>query len=180
MFLIYLYICLFGISVGLKDFFDIILGSHNNRNPLVDVVRSDFHDTFLSGGGNSSRLFHDEGHRGSLVQQSKLSVDILCVTGVSENTSVQQRTVDISDHGSDVSAGEGRSGFSGSVSPSGDDLLQRSVPHVCVGLVEGHDGGTFWNLHVGVTQDEFSKVFVESESVGTGTKSQNKESGGGI
>jgi hypothetical protein len=51
---------------------------------------------------------------------------------------------------------------------------------VCVGLVEGHDGGSFGDLHVGVTQDEFSKVFIEGESVGTGTEGQNKEGRGRI
>lgn len=146
----------------------------------MDVFGCDFHDTLCSCGGNTSSLFHDEGHRSSLVQQSKLSVDVLGVTRVSENTSVQQSTVDITNHGSDVSAGEGRSGLSGSVLPSGDDLLKGFVPHVCVGLVEGHDGTIFRDLQVGVTQDEFSKVFIEGESVGSGTEGQNKEGRGRI
>jgi len=172
---------LFGsIGVGIDNFLDVVLGSHNDRDPLVDVVRYDVHDTLCSGGGKTSRLFHDEGHGGSLVQQSKLSVDVLGIPRVSENTSVQQSAVDISHHRSDVSAGEGLSGLSGSVPPSADDLFEGFVPHVRVRLVEGHDGGSFGDLHVGVAKDEFSKIFVEGESVGTGTEGQDEESGGRI
>jgi hypothetical protein len=171
---------LFGRSVGLDDFFDVVLGSHDDRNPLVDVFGCDFHDTLCSCGGNTSCLFHDEGHGSSLIQQSKLSINIFGVTRVSENTSVQQSTVDITHHGSDVSAGEFVSGLSSSVLPSGDDLLKGFVPHVCVGLVEGQDGASFGDLQVGVAQDKFSKVFIEGESIGTGTEGQNKEGRGRI
>ena len=168
---------LLGISVGFDNLFNVILGSHDDRDTLMDIVRCNAHDTFLSSGGNTSSLFHDEGHRGSLVQQSKLSVDILGISRVSKNSSVQQGAVDISNHGSNISAGEGCSRFSGSVLPSGDNLLEGFVPHVCVGLVEGHDGGGLRDLHVGVTQDKFTKVLIKSESVRTSTKSQDKESG---
>ena len=163
-------------SVGFHDFFDVVLGSHDDRNTLVDKVGLDFHDTLCSSGGNTSGLFHDERHRSSLVQQSELSVRVLGVTRVSENTSVEQSTVDITNHRSDVSAGEGLSGLSGSVLPSGDNLLEWLVPHVCVGLVERHDGRSLRDLHVRVTQDKFSEVFIEGESVCSSSKSQDKES----
>mmetsp|Transcript_12297 Transcript_12297/g.25395 ORF Transcript_12297/g.25395 Transcript_12297/m.25395 type:complete len:404 (-) Transcript_12297:56-1267(-) len=173
-------LCGFGSSVGLHDFFNVVLGSHHNRNTLVDILGCDFHDSLGSSGGNTSGLFHDKRHRSSLVQQSELSVDVFGVSGVSENTSVEQSTVDITDHGSNVSAREGRSRLSGSILPSGNDLLEGFVPHVCVGLVERHDGRSLRDLHVGVTQDEFSKIFIEGESIGTGTKGQNEKGGGGV
>ena len=166
--------------ISINNFLYTVLRSHNNWYTLVYDFWLDFHNTLCSSCRKTSSLFHDERHRSSLVQQSELSVGVLGVTRVSKNTSIEQSAVDITNHRSDVSAGEGLSGLSGSVLPSGDDLLEWLVPHVCVGLVERHDGRSLRDLHVGVTQDEFSKVFIEGESIGTGTKGQNEKGGGGV
>ena len=174
-----MYVSLLG-GVGIKNFLNGILGSHNNRDTLVDVFRGDFHNTFLSGRRKSSSLFHDEGHRGSLIQQSKLSVGVFRVSWVSENSSVQEGTVDVANHGSNVSAGESLSAGSSSLTPSGDDILKRLVPLVEVSFVHGVDTAVLRDLDIRLRKNEFSEGLVKSEDVNTVSKSQSKEGRGGI
>ena len=170
---------LFG-GISIENLLNGVLGSHDDRDTLVDVFRGDLHDTFLSGRGKTSGLLHDEGHRGSLVQQSKLSVGVFRVSGVSENSSVQQSTVDISDHGSNVSAGETLSTLAGSRAPSRDNVLEWLVPFVEVGFVHGVDIAFLGDLDIGLRKDEFSNGLVKGEAVNTVSESQGKEGRGGV
>mmetsp|Transcript_9551 Transcript_9551/g.23451 ORF Transcript_9551/g.23451 Transcript_9551/m.23451 type:complete len:397 (-) Transcript_9551:124-1314(-) len=146
----------------------------------MDEFGHDFHDAFLSGGRDTSRLFHDERHGSSLIQQSKLSVRVLGVSGITENTSVQQSTVDITDHGTDVSAGESFSALSSSLTPSRDNIFQRLVPLVEVGFVHRVDVAILRDFDVGLGEDELSEGLIKGEDVDTISEGQGEESGRGV
>lgn len=46
--------------------------AHGHRGPLVDVVRLDVQDVLPAGGGHTTCLLDDVGHRVAFVQQSQL------------------------------------------------------------------------------------------------------------
>ena len=169
-------VCLvLGGSVGIDNLLDVVLGSHHNWDTLVDLLGADLHNTLGSGSGHSTGLLHDEGHGGSLVQQTKLSVGVLGVTGVSENTSVQESTVDITDHRSNVPARELLSGLAGSLTPLEDSLLHGSVPLVKVGLVERDDAGLLGDLDSRLGQDKLSELLIKRKHVDTVSESQDEK-----
>jgi hypothetical protein len=54
--------------------------------------------------GAKANLFGEEGHYVAFVKKAQLSVFGLLVVGVSKNTAVQQRAVDVGNHTSDVAS----------------------------------------------------------------------------
>lgn len=146
----------------------------------MNKVGGNLHNALSTGGGKSSSLLHDERHWSSLVQKTKLSGLILGISGVSENSSVEKGTVNISNHGSNVTGRVSLSALSGSLAPCLDGILHWLVPLLDVSLVEGDDGGRFRDLYVRLGKDEFTNFFIEGEHVYSVSEGQYQEGGGGI
>merc|ERR1712127_318352 len=105
----------------------------------MDNVWVDLHNTLSTSSIKTTSLFHNKGHWCSFIQKTQFSVNVLGITRVSENSSVKKSTVNITNHGSNVTGGEGISRCSSSFLPSSNNILKRFVPHVGIGLIEGHD-----------------------------------------
>jgi hypothetical protein len=172
--------CLVLSSISIDNLLNTVLGSHDNWHTLVDEFRGDLHNTLSSGGGKSSSLFHDERHGSSLIKKTKLSVLVLGVSGVSEYSSVKKGTVNISNHGSDVTRGVSLSGSSGSLTPCLNGLLHWLVPLLNVSLVERNNRGVVRDLNIRLGKYELSNFLIKSEHVNSVSKGNNKESGGRI
>mmetsp|Transcript_8696 Transcript_8696/g.24093 ORF Transcript_8696/g.24093 Transcript_8696/m.24093 type:complete len:294 (+) Transcript_8696:158-1039(+) len=140
----------------------------------------DFHHSFSSSGGKTSGLFHDKRHGGTFIQQTKLSIGVLGVTRVSKDTSVQESTVNVTHHGSDVSAGESLAAGACSCPPLFNSFAHWLVPHLQVGFIEGVDGGRFRDLDTRLGENKFTNGFIQGEDVNTISKSQGKQSGGRV
>mmetsp|Transcript_6423 Transcript_6423/g.18943 ORF Transcript_6423/g.18943 Transcript_6423/m.18943 type:complete len:334 (-) Transcript_6423:12-1013(-) len=116
-----------------------------------------------SGGGNASGLFDDHGHRNSFVEQTELSLWRFLVGGVEVDASVQDGSVDVGDHGSDVAGGVRL----GAVLEDLDGLLDWRVPVRGVSLVGGVDrlATVLREDHLFAGVHEFTDGAVEAESV---------------
>ena len=168
--------CLVISGVSINDLLNTLFGSHNNWHTLVNMIRSDVHNTLSSGSGKTTSLLHDERHGSSLVKKTKLSGLVLLISGVSEYSSVKKGTVNISNHGSNVTRRISLSGSSGSLTPCMYSLLHWRIPLFDISLVERDDGRCLGNLNIRMGKYEFSNVFIKGEHVYTISKGNNKES----
>lgn len=82
---------------------DVLARPEEDGQPLMDPRRLDVQDPLRPRGRAPSGLFAEEGHGEGLVQDPELSVLRLGITGVTKDSSVQQGSVDVGNHGSDVS-----------------------------------------------------------------------------
>jgi len=90
--------------VAVIDDADVSGSAHDNGTLAMNFIGHELrHPTDLtlkvSRGGDSSCLFDDERHRNALVQTAELSLRTLLVGGVDVNASVEQRPVNICNHG---------------------------------------------------------------------------------
>mmetsp|Transcript_12453 Transcript_12453/g.16376 ORF Transcript_12453/g.16376 Transcript_12453/m.16376 type:complete len:266 (+) Transcript_12453:396-1193(+) len=135
----------------------------------------DFHNSFRTGSGQAPRLLHYKGHGGPFVQQTELSVGVLGVPRVSKNTSAQEGTVDITNHGSNIPARELFARPAGSYTPLFDCFTHGLIPHFQIGLVKGVDTGGVRNLYTWPGQHKFANGFVQSKNMNTIAKCHSKE-----
>jgi hypothetical protein len=69
--------------------------------------------------------------------------------------------MDITHHGTNLSAREVFAAFASPVSLTTDNVLQRSIPEGSVGFVKGHDRRTLRDLDIGVGEEnEFADRLV--------------------
>lgn len=119
----------------------------------------------VSGRCNPSGLFDDKCHGDALVKTAELSLRTLLVCGVDVNASVQERPVDISNHGTHVPSGVGLAIDAGLEDVDG--VLDGLVPVDVIALIAGVDplapvGGEF---HVDPSVNELADGRVETESL---------------
>merc|ERR1712127_451758 len=146
----------------------------------MDNVWVDLHNTLSTSSIKTTSLFHNKGHWCSFIQKTQFSVNILGITRVSENSSVKKSTVNITNHGSNVTGGESRSRCSSTCTPVLNSFLHRGIPLFKVGFIEGDDGRFFWDFNIRVGKNEFTNILIKSKHVYTISKSKNKEGGGGV
>lgn len=81
---------------------NIIWGSQDHRDPLMDALGLDVQHIHASCGGHSSSLLSDEGHGVALIQESELSFGTLHIGRVEENASINNGPMNICYHGAHV------------------------------------------------------------------------------
>lgn len=109
-------------------------------------------------------MLEDEGHGGALVENTELALGALLVGGVSEDASVQKRSVGIGNHGTNVTRAIGLA--VGLSLLEGVEVVNGGLlPVERVTLVDGVDGARLGHLHVGMRQDELANAVVECEAV---------------
>lgn len=150
------------------DDLNVTFSPHDDRTLGMDFIGHKVQNALdlafeHTGGGDSSGLFDDHSHRNSFVQQSKLSLGGLDVGRVQVDSSVQNGTVDVGNHGSDISCCvrvllvlEDLDGVLDGLIPSGGVTFVARKDLLSAGLREHH-------LHTGV--NELSNGAVEAESV---------------
>jgi len=155
------------VSLRLVEFHQILnvfLATEEDWATFMDVVRLNVKDPLGSCGGKTPSLLGEVGHREGFVEKPKFSIFALLVIGVTENATVQQRSVNVGNHGPDI--------------PSRVRRLARRreldrveiIGHWWievnrVSFVEGIDFPSRWNLDIRVRKDEFTKTWIESVSV---------------
>ena len=82
---------------------DVLVRTEEHGQPLVNAGRLDVQDSLGTRRGGSTGLLTQVGHGEGLVQDPQLSVLGLGVTRVSKDSSVQQGSVDVGHHGTNVS-----------------------------------------------------------------------------
>mmetsp|Transcript_617 Transcript_617/g.928 ORF Transcript_617/g.928 Transcript_617/m.928 type:complete len:267 (+) Transcript_617:443-1243(+) len=126
------------------------------------------------------RLFEDKGHWSSFVQKAKFSVDVLLISRVSEDASIEKGTVHISDHGSDVARAVLFSSLTFSLLKVINVGLKLRVPIEVVCFVHRIDLSTARNLDIRMGEDELSNGRVKSKSIEPVSGGENKDGGGRI
>lgn len=169
---------------------DVVLATEEDRQPLMDPSRLDVQDPLGTRRGSSTGLLGQVSHGEGLVQDTQLAVLGLGVARVPKDSSVQQGSVDVGYHRSDVSCAVGAlvvlgvldrfhcesAQVDGSASvpeaPPTDHqsasltVLQSGLVEVFrVSLVERVDLASLGNSDLGVGQDELSERLVQGETV---------------
>mmetsp|Transcript_33393 Transcript_33393/g.81074 ORF Transcript_33393/g.81074 Transcript_33393/m.81074 type:complete len:204 (-) Transcript_33393:601-1212(-) len=125
--------------------------------------------------GLSSRLLEDQGHWGSFVEKTELSVWVFLIPRVCEDSSVEKGSVDITDHRSNVSRAVFFSTLSLSFLQVVDVRLKLRVPVEVVGFVHRVDFTAVRDLHVRMREDEFANGRVEREPVEAGAGGNDED-----
>mmetsp|Transcript_15040 Transcript_15040/g.28503 ORF Transcript_15040/g.28503 Transcript_15040/m.28503 type:complete len:356 (+) Transcript_15040:37-1104(+) len=91
---------------------DVAFAAHENRTLRVDLIGDEIQDALNlplehAGRRNSTSLFNNHGHGDAFVQETKLSLGRLGVSRVQIDTSVKDSTVNISNHGSNITGSVG-------------------------------------------------------------------------
>lgn len=86
---------------------DVVLATEEDRQPLMDPSRLDVQDPLGTRRGSSTGLLGQVSHGEGLVQDTQLAVLGLGVARVPKDSSVQQGSVDVGYHRSDVSCAVG-------------------------------------------------------------------------
>merc|ERR1719181_1845067 len=135
-----------------------------------DVRRLDVHDAAAAGGRGATGLLDEEGHRRGLVEQPELAVLVLGVGGVAEDAAVEERAVDVADHGADVAARVLRLGLARARAEALEVVLERLVPVGAVRLVARVDLAALRDLDARVREHELADVLIISKAVGAGAE----------
>lgn len=122
----------------------------------------------------STYLFGEECHWESLVQHSQLSRLGLLVVRVSKDTTVKEGSVDISNHGTDVSSRVGLGTLALRELDAVQILEDRLVVIHAVAFVDRVDLATARQSDVGVGKDEFADLVVQSIAVDAVTCCQDQ------
>lgn len=164
--------------VTLLQVHDVELRTQENRASAVNGARDHVEDTLSTGGGDTAGLLGKEGHGEGLVEHTELAVLALLVVGVAEDTSVEESTVHVGDHGSNVT---GRVGLAVGGELDGLEVLEGGGVEVeRVTLVERVDLATVGDADVRVGEDELSEGLVESEAVNTLAGGEDKVARGAV
>mmetsp|Transcript_10120 Transcript_10120/g.24464 ORF Transcript_10120/g.24464 Transcript_10120/m.24464 type:complete len:236 (+) Transcript_10120:336-1043(+) len=134
----------------------------------------------MSCDGLATSLFHDERHRCTFVQKSKLAVLVLVVSWICEDAAIEQCAVNIADHGADVAKGVGFARFAFPVTDVRDVLPHWLVPLCDVGLVAGVDLAPCRNLNRRSSHHEFADAGVQGEADNAMAKGEDQLGGSGI
>mmetsp|Transcript_19959 Transcript_19959/g.37508 ORF Transcript_19959/g.37508 Transcript_19959/m.37508 type:complete len:413 (-) Transcript_19959:250-1488(-) len=154
------------LSQSSGNLINVIRGSDENGAALVNLLRFKVQNTLSrSSDGFTTRLLEDERHRSAFVQKTELSIRILSVSRVSEDPSIQESTVDIADHRTDVTRAVLGATLALALLKIVNVGLKLRVPVEVVGLVHRVDLTTLRDLDVGVGKDELSNSRVKSEAV---------------
>lgn len=106
-------------------------------------------------------LLEDHSHGTALVKNTQLALGSLLVRGIGEDTAVEEGSVSIGNHGSDVTGRVRLLAVLDGIAP----LLGGGVPVLAVALVGRVDRPLLGHLHVGVCKDELAERVVHSETV---------------
>lgn len=106
-------------------------------------------------------LLKDHGHWAALVQDTQLALGGLGVCRVGEDTAVQESSVCVGNHGTNVTGGVRLVAILDGLTP----LFGGGVPVLAVALVGGVDGPLLGHLHVGVGKDELAEGVVHGEAI---------------
>mmetsp|Transcript_2900 Transcript_2900/g.5530 ORF Transcript_2900/g.5530 Transcript_2900/m.5530 type:complete len:407 (+) Transcript_2900:52-1272(+) len=169
------------LSQGSRNLIDIVRRSNEDGATLVDLFRHKVQNTLSRSSDRfTTRLLKDEGHGGSFVQKTELSVRVLGIPRVGEDSSVQQGTVNIADHGTDVTRAVLGSALAFTLLEVVDVGLELGVPVEVVGFIHGVDLATLGDLHVRVSEDELSDGGVEGEAVEAVSGGDHKDGRGRV
>jgi hypothetical protein len=118
-------------------------------------------------------LLGQKGHRKCLVKQSEFPVLALLVIWIPEDATIEQRSMYISDHASDVSCGIRR--FAGwRVFDAVKVVDGRGVEVQRIPLIERVNFAARWNLDIRVGEDELAQRRVERVTIDAVTCGKNK------
>mmetsp|Transcript_1040 Transcript_1040/g.2299 ORF Transcript_1040/g.2299 Transcript_1040/m.2299 type:complete len:238 (+) Transcript_1040:174-887(+) len=97
------------LAVQRQERLHISFASHDNWAPRMNVVRHNIQYSLNLAFKHPCRchtsgLFGDHSHRESFIQHAQFALLGLLVSRVVENASIQQRSVDVSNHGSNISS----------------------------------------------------------------------------
>lgn len=81
---------------------DIVPRAEENGHTLVDFLWLNVEHTLLAGRCDTSGLLDKEGHRETFVQETQLTILRLLVIRIRKNATVEQRAVNVSNHGTNV------------------------------------------------------------------------------
>jgi hypothetical protein len=141
--------------VKVDDILHVLLGTQEDRQPLVDARWLDVQDPLGTGRGETTGLFCEVRHGEGFVEDSQLAVRALLVAWVTKDTSVEQRSVNIGNHGTNVSCAVWLAVCG--VLDAVEVLLCWLVEVERVSLVEGVDLSSVGNSDIRVGEDEFSE-----------------------
>merc|ERR1719469_847414 len=90
-----------------KHGIDVTSSAHNDGTAIMNVLGNDLHDASdfaleHTRGGDTTGLLRDHSHREALVEHAQLAFGRLLVRRVQEDASVQERTMYVRNHGSDI------------------------------------------------------------------------------
>lgn len=114
--------------------------------------------------GEELTIFKNHSHRGTLVQNSEFTLWRLLIRRISEDTSIQQRSVRISNHTTNISRRVRLSTLL-RIFQRIEVVENRLFPVYGVSFVDRVDGSALWDAHVGVSEDELSERIVHGETI---------------
>mmetsp|Transcript_99656 Transcript_99656/g.121877 ORF Transcript_99656/g.121877 Transcript_99656/m.121877 type:complete len:241 (+) Transcript_99656:315-1037(+) len=128
-------------------------------------------------GRTATCLLHDKGHGEALIKHSQLSLRGLGICGVEVDSTVEDRSVHVGHHGSNI-AGSIRLV---AVLPLGDDALNGGIPISAVTFIAAVNllAATLWKFHMRLDVDELPQRWVQGKSMHTMTFEGNDQLGGG-
>lgn len=132
----------------------------------------------MTGGKEKFTILKHHGHRRALIQNSQLALGALLIGRVGEDTSVQQGTVRVGNHATDIPRTV-RLAVGGGGLERLEVLLDVVLPVQRVTLVDGVDRPRLGQLHVRVGQDELAQAVVEGEAVDAAALHGDDQLGGG-
>lgn len=153
---------------------DVETASHETRHAHVDRGGEDVKGTSAAIRRSATSLLEDERERRDLVEVAELSGGCARVTRVHEDTSVEEGTVDIGHHGTDVTEGVAV------VLDAIDVVFGGTLPEVAVTLVDRVDLAEGLGADVGVGEDELAERTVEREAIDTTAKGEDEHGGGTV
>jgi len=152
--------------VRLDSLVDLLLTAHENTTAVVNLFGLDVHHPLhLRVDGFTAGILHHHCHGRALVENSQLTLRRLLVGGVGEDTPVEQGSVGISNHGTDISGRVGLEvglvGLVGGRSLEAVDVVDSWLrPVVRVTLVDRVNGALLGHGHIGVGENEFAEGVV--------------------
>merc|ERR1711907_172154 len=90
------------VLVELDYLLDVALAAKEDWAALVQLTRYEFEDALAAIHCHPAGGFDEVGHGEALVQQTQLAALVFLVSRVEENATIQQRAVNVGDHGADV------------------------------------------------------------------------------
>ncbi len=154
------------------DLSDHVRRSEPDRSTLVQGLGLKIEDALGASGSTATGLLDQEGHGVALIEETKLAAGVVGVRGVCKDATIENSTVNVGDHGANVTSTVLATTFLLYVFTCG------GIPLGGVALVDGVDLTLARNAHVTVGENELADGGIQGEAMHTET-SRHDDGGGG-
>lgn len=150
------------IGIELLQVLDILLTTQEDWASTVNRSGDNVEDTLRAGSGNTTSLLSEERHGEGLVKHSQFTILALLVIRVAKDTAIQQRSVNIGNHGTNVPRRVGLAILG--ILDAVEVVVGRGVEMQRVSFVERIDLASRGDFDSRVGKDKFSEGLEENVS----------------